>query len=365
MTGELAALVLHRFDEADVPYCIWKGSNHLAQGLVGQGDLDVLVPEHRLEAARHVLRETGFLRADHTDPEDQPGLEDYFGADGEALVQLQLYSEPIVGDMLGGWWRVPRADEILASRCRAEQGPFCAAPTHQAVLLLVRVALSARHRDVLARPLWRRTHTRWAADWRQLLQETTLDEVRSLSAKWYGPELADCVTVCGEDLNRGGLLLARSVIHQKAEAVRDGRGAAARWTRHAVLIAGRLNRRLLGLPWFSKRRFPGGGVITLFTGPFAEAAADQTFALLNAKFDSFRVKIPAGSSRTRRVAALRRVHAANRARRRGLLVICSAQGPVAIEPDSWTVTELPEAGDSMRSALTALWRQVPTPKFLN
>ena len=112
MTGDLATKVLQKFDEADVPYCIWKGSNHLARSLDGNGDLDILVSEDRLEAAQHVLRETGFLRADRTDPEDQPGLEDYFGPSGEALVQLQLYAQPVVDDTFSGWWRVPQAEPL-------------------------------------------------------------------------------------------------------------------------------------------------------------------------------------------------------------------------------------------------------------
>lgn len=52
--------LFQRWNEESVQYCIWKGNEHLDEGLNGQGDVDVLLDKEVWASGTNILREVGY-----------------------------------------------------------------------------------------------------------------------------------------------------------------------------------------------------------------------------------------------------------------------------------------------------------------
>lgn len=356
MTSERSVeprVLLAELARSDVSACVWKGSTHLADSLAGRGDLDVLVAEADRVEAREVLRRHGYLPADRAHPADQPGIEDWFSVHRDYLVQVQLYHQLVVGDLVRGWRRVPRERQVLQGRRPSPEGPLVPSPDVDALLLLVRAAVSSRRRDRLVRPPWRRDLSRWAAEWDLLLAGTSLRHVARLAGDWFGPDTAIAVSSVSSPLALADLVRLRSLM---VPQLSDGLGDSLprRLVRVVALAVHRLDRRRGRGTVLVKRGLPGRGIWVIATGTHANELADTVRAFFGAKFDAHRLRLDRTTPASARDRMIRR---ALSARDCGLLVVCTdgaASKDVAALGDVVVVGE-GELRSAARSAVRRVW----------
>ena len=106
------------FDGAGVVYCHFKSNEHLAAGLAGLTDLDVLVERGHAAAVQAVLVGVGFKRFASKLASSYPGLEDYLGFDADAarLIHLHLHYVLAAGEPHLKSFQLRLADALLSTR---------------------------------------------------------------------------------------------------------------------------------------------------------------------------------------------------------------------------------------------------------
>lgn len=150
-SATLAVRSLHAaFCKRGVAYCHFKSNLHLAAGLAGQTDLDLLLDANRREEAELALLEAGFKQFRAIGHLAYPGVTDYLAmddADGR-LVHLHVHYRLVLGEKHLKGYRLPWESRILADRRLDAQEDFHASSIEwEMLLLLVRAALKARGRD--------------------------------------------------------------------------------------------------------------------------------------------------------------------------------------------------------------------------
>jgi hypothetical protein len=312
--------LLAEFAADDLTACVWKGSTHLAESLGGEGDLDLLVGADDLAAAEDVLMRSGYLRADRACSLDQPGLHDWFGMHGGRLVQVQLYHEIVIGDLARGWWRVPVEKQVLAGCRPSPDGPLVPSPDVDALLHLIRAAMTRRRRDELLRLPWHRAKGRWDAEFAVLAARTSSTELASLAVDWFGSDVGAAVRGVEPSLTLQWLSGMRSVLMRRLSPHPASGTLPRRLRRVLALAIHRADRRRGRGVSVVKRAVPGRGVWILVTGGRREEIIDGVRAVFD-KFDSHRPGLDDATPEWARQVRIRR---ARRARAHGRLVLCAA-----------------------------------------
>ncbi|MEN8159688.1 MAG: hypothetical protein ABFS41_06440 [Myxococcota bacterium] len=271
LTNALGAL-----ERANVAHCHFKSNEHLAAALAGETDLDLLVARSDARNAEAVFAREGFKRFTSGFGTGYPGVEDWIGFDPASGRQIHLhvhYRLP-VGELHLKSWRLPFAAALLASRVRdAETGVFVAEPHHELLLLLIRRAVKLTRRERLrARLGGGRTlggDARREYDW---LRERTHDAgVVSLAEHEFGKEVAAAVAPLLERAPdaRGLVALRRAVLRVLAPHRAWGafESALRQLVRGGVQRATRaLRRRGVTLPRAFRRANPSGGCVIALVG---------------------------------------------------------------------------------------------------
>jgi hypothetical protein len=339
-----------------VTACVWKGSAHLAESLEGHGDLDVLVAKRDLAVAEDVLRACGYLLAPRAHEADQPGLRDWFTFSRGRLVQVQVYTDLVVGDIVRGWWHLPRETQVLRSRRASPEGPLVPAPEVDALLLLVRAAMSSRRRDRLIWFPWNRSLTRWAKDWTVISSRASKPAITALTQDWFGQEAAAVTARIGETPTIRDLTLLRSELAGRWLAP-TGDSTAVRLLRALSLAARRTGRRHGRATTAVKRPLPRAGLWVVVTGAGAHAMADEICASFSGKFDTHRLSL-----RSSQPTALRRrrIQRARRARERGLLVVCVGDDTEARVPGTADIVldDASSAESTTRHPAVDVWNAI-------
>lgn len=166
-----------------IRYCHWKSNEHLAAGLAGRTDLDLLVDADHAERFREVARRHDLKELTPPPSKDFPGMEHLLGFDRGSgrLFHLHVHRLLVLGEEHVKNHRLPLEDRFLDS-VRPLDGVPVPAPELELAVLVVRALLKYRDRDVVKdvlkiRSPGLREGVRAELDW--LLQRTTIEEVRS------------------------------------------------------------------------------------------------------------------------------------------------------------------------------------------
>lgn len=268
--------VLAALESKGVAHCHYKSNQHLRAALAGDTDLDLLLARSGARTAQAVLAAHGFKRFDPGLATGYPAVEDWIGFDAPSgrLIHLHVHFRLPVGELHLKSYRLPFGDALLASRVRdPETAAFVSEPHHELLLLLLRQALKARLRDRLR--FWARRGPALAGgarreyDW--LRERTEPARVLALAEREFGAEVAARLApLLDSEPTLGALLRLRRALTcvlapfrtwsgPEAAVRRSGREAVQRVTRF-------LRRRGVQLPRAFRRTNPAGGSVIAFVG---------------------------------------------------------------------------------------------------
>jgi thymidylate kinase len=274
----LAALVsvLDALERAGVAHCHFKSNEHLGAALVGATDLDLLVARPDAREAQAVFAAEGFKRFAPGFGTGYPGVEDWIGFDPASgrQIHLHVHFRLPVGELHLKSYRLPFAEALLDSRVRdAGTGVFIAEPHHELLLLLVRRALKLTRRERLLARLGRGSRLGGDArrEYEWLRARTQVAGVVGLAEQEFGKDVAGAVGELLEGVpeRRGLIRLRRALLrvltpHRAWGAFESAlrqlvRGSLQRATRA-------LRRRGVRLPRAFRRANPSGGCVIAFVG---------------------------------------------------------------------------------------------------
>ncbi|UCE86395.1 MAG: glycosyltransferase [Deltaproteobacteria bacterium] len=295
-------------DEAAVGYCHFKSNEHLAEGLAGITDLDVLVERRHAAAAQSVLLEAGFKRVQSKLAAAYPAVEDYLGFDPDTarLIHVHVHYALVAGEPHLKSYQLRLGDAILSSRVRdADTGVYVTEPNFEMELLLVRCALKLRWRDhvleLLGRPYLRGSLLR---EYHWLMQRIDPARVCAQTAKTLGPAASAALEPLLDQTPtiRGFRRLRARAMASLADQRSHGPvvALALRTAREAVWWFSAVSRRLLGLPIATRRAVPSGGMVVTFLGPDGcgkSTIAREIRAWLGWKLDVYSVYFGSGDGR--------------------------------------------------------------------
>lgn len=143
--------LMRALDEHHIIYCHWKSNEHLGEALNGETDLDILFdPAQRIELER-VFTECGLRRFRATPAMQYNAIEDFIGLDKETakIWHVHTHYRMTLGENhLKGYTVTPWGHIILKNRIRGEADVWTSDPSDELVLLLCRIALKIRWRDL-------------------------------------------------------------------------------------------------------------------------------------------------------------------------------------------------------------------------
>jgi thymidylate kinase len=268
-----SARLFDALNQAGVRYCHFKSNAHVAAGLEGLTDLDLLCDGGQGELVAEILARHGFKRFPAHPSRGYPGVEDYFGINDRTgrLLHLHLHYRLIVGERFFKNYRLPWEREFLERRVLDEStGVFVADPALEWLLLVCRSALKIRWRDRLIARIASgrgesgglRSEHSWLAA-RVGPAAPKEDANRLLDAR-----AADLVGLAlSEDLALGRLKPLRRELLRSPKVFRGYRRIAAlrlRWSRELRWVVGSVNRRYLHRPFpYSRSGSVGGTVIAV------------------------------------------------------------------------------------------------------
>ena len=143
--------LLKALDEHNITYCHWKSNEHLGEALVGDTDLDVLFDPAQRTELESVFDECGLKRFRATPLMQYNAIEDFIGFDQEAakIWHVHTHYRMTLGENhLKGYTITPWGSILLKDRIRGEADVWTSDPSDEFVLLLCRIALKLRWRDL-------------------------------------------------------------------------------------------------------------------------------------------------------------------------------------------------------------------------
>jgi thymidylate kinase len=281
---------LDELGRAGIRYCHWKSNEHLAAGLAGRTDLDLLIDAADAERLRDLARRHGLKALVPPPSKDFPGMEHLLGFDPPSgrLFHLHVHRQLVLGEEHVKDHRLPLERPFLEG-ARPYLGVPVPSPELELAVLVVRALLKYRDRDVVKDVLGIRSPglkdgVRAEVDW--LLERTTVERVRAtLHASGDvvpGDVVVRFLETYARDLRAGAtFLLLRSRL----------RSSLRRLRRHGRLRASRRRlaatwRRRIGRP-ARMRPASGGRTVALVgaDGSGKSTAAAELAAWLGWKLD--------------------------------------------------------------------------------
>ncbi len=351
-----AEMAFAHLADAEVSYCLWRGTRRLADGLAGRGDIDLLVEPEHAPALATALLASGFRRPRTHALRADAGLEDYFAFDAAqcCFVHFHVHYRMVAGEPRLNRLRLPFEHEVLAARCPIPGTSVSgAAPAMEVVLLLLRRAVLWRWRDRWQPKVQRRWIEKTAGDLDALLRDCDLTEVEACARSWLGADGARAVSTAARELRVDTLLGVRAVAWRALAdhvAWTGPAAAARRWGRELSLVWRALGLRLQGVPWVRARSAAAGGMLVLVRASdraVARSLVSGLRGLFAAKFDvvAWPTVVGSGSTPWRR---------ASRLRARGHLVLAPSAGAGAPERGADLVLALEDGDASDRGAVQAV-----------
>lgn len=144
--------LLNEFHHANVRYCHFKSNLHVAAGIAGETDLDILVDRSAHAEVVACLVSCGFKKFTAKLATSYPAVDDWLGFDhtSGALVHLHLHWQMVAGEPNLKGYRIPWETEILSQRQFDEENQiYIASPEIELLLIIVRASLKFRVRNAL------------------------------------------------------------------------------------------------------------------------------------------------------------------------------------------------------------------------
>ena len=281
--------LLDAFRGADVPYCHFKSNEHVAEGIRGETDLDILIDRAAHDKAQALLVGAGFKLFPSEPLAGYPAVEDWIGFDPHTgkLAHLHVHWQMIAGEPHLKGYRIPWERRILEGRIwRADLGIFTASVEMELLLLLTRAALKFRSRSYVrtlrGRPAYGADLNRervWLVE--RVDHAGFAELVHSMLPAPLAEEVID--VAIGKDLDSRGFERARRAVVRHLSPWRSFSSLHARlyrWKREAWRRVGvRILRQAGKLP-LCRRTSATGGLIVSLIGADGSGKSTQTKALL-------------------------------------------------------------------------------------
>lgn len=258
------------FEKKGIVYCHWKSNEHLLEALSGDTDLDVLfLPEQRT-LLDITLNECGLKRFRATPMMQYNAIEDYIGFDEEMAMiwHLHTHYRMTLGEKhLKGYTVTPWCKYILDNRMICSSGINTSSPETELVLLLVRLALKKRYRDI-----GRKIGSDDVVEYDWLIKHVNLEKVREHAVAMCGKNVAEIIsTICqGELKNRSQLNKLNVILRKELRSFTGYRRLGSRWARTVRevnwFIGGMKRRFCLNSTNAYRRVSPSGGSVVVFLG---------------------------------------------------------------------------------------------------
>lgn len=202
MSTELISRLVNSLNNANIIYSHWKSNFSLAETLLGELDLDLLVDRRALSRALIILADLGFKSAVTRSGNATPGIYHYYGFDAQSgqLVHVHLFNRILTGESFVKTHLFPFENMLLENVYSIDQIKVTSKPA-ELVLFIVRtfikygslldlVYLIGKSKEISAELSW-------------LLAGHDISESLSLLNKYcppIAPELfAKCVNLLGRD----------------------------------------------------------------------------------------------------------------------------------------------------------------------
>lgn len=142
--------LLTALDEHEITYCHWKSNEHLGEALDGDTDLDILFNFAQRTELERIFDECGLKRFRATSLMQYNAIEDFIGFDQKAAkiwhvhthYRMTLGEKHLKGYTITTWGPILLMDRVQ------DEGVWTSSPADELVLLLCRIALKFRWRDI-------------------------------------------------------------------------------------------------------------------------------------------------------------------------------------------------------------------------
>lgn len=266
--------LVEELNETGINYCHWKSNYLLAESLLGQTDIDLLIDRKDANLFRTILGQLYFKPANTTDGDSFPSVEHYYSLDEESgvLAHVHAYFRVITGDSLTKNYRFP-IEEMLLKNTR-KMGPV-RVPAKCAELVVFTLRMMLKHTSLVEIVLLARYWKQVREEINWLMEVNTIDETINL-LQCYLPSIdAKLFSECIAALKEPAPVYRRVILgnYLRAQLSPYGRSSS-------------LNARLQGIRKFtllSFRRFArsqksmvlrNGGAVIAFVG--SEATGKST-----------------------------------------------------------------------------------------
>jgi len=135
-----------------ISYCHWKSNEHLADGLRGKTDLDILVDKNQAEECESILKKLAFRQVFSPSLVCHPYVEDWIGFNNEngSLLHIHLHFKLLAGKKLIKEQYLPFEKIVLDNRVFDEKfGIFVAEPSLEFIILTLRIGVKTRFAQFL------------------------------------------------------------------------------------------------------------------------------------------------------------------------------------------------------------------------
>lgn len=144
--------LIDRLNEEEILYCHWKSNQHVADAFTGVDDIDMLIDQDNILKLNIILNDLGYKRFRLPEKRAYIGIEDYLGFDKDEgiFVHLHLHYQLTLGEKFLKGYQLPYAKTILNRRIYdTENNIYTTSHEDEMWLLMIRIALKLRHRDLL------------------------------------------------------------------------------------------------------------------------------------------------------------------------------------------------------------------------
>lgn len=288
---EILVGLLDEWHMAGIRYCHFKSNQHVAAGMAGKTDLDILVERSSHAEVVACLVASGFKRFSARLPAAYPAVEDWLGFDPDSgeLVHLHLHWQLVAGEPNLKGYRIPWEEDVLEHRIFDDASRiYIASPEIELLLLLVRASLKFRTRDALRQWLGKpypspRSDILKEYEW--LVERVDQDILRSQASRLLSPEIAELII---QLLGKNGFdyEVFHSIRRRVARLLNSYRtycplqARVDRWFREAYSKVTQILNRKFGT-LIVRRRIPAtGGLIIAFLGADGSGKSTQVKQLV-------------------------------------------------------------------------------------
>ncbi|MEC1719113.1 nucleoside/nucleotide kinase family protein [Schinkia azotoformans] len=267
--------LIERLNQEDVKYCHWKSNQHVADAFKGIDDIDMLIEQEDILKLNVILNELGYKRFRLPEKRAYIGIEDYLGFDKEQgkFIHLHLHYQLTLGEKFLKGYQLPYAKTVLNRRIfDKDNNIYITSHEDEMWLLLVRLALKLRHRDIvklfLGKDIFGKS-TRTEYKWLQKSIDKTLFKTRIIEL--FGETVAALMlSIIEKELQYKTIISLNKVIRKRLKAFKGFTivgGTVTRWLREYFRICQMFHNNVYRGAKSYRRTPISGGKIIAFLGP--------------------------------------------------------------------------------------------------